>query len=182
MQIWLSCFELEENFNIWAWESLANSLTSSCLRTRKLLMGPQAKILVVDGDVAQLVEHRTSTPLRQVRFPGAARDFSPRISFQCRLCYGVLTPRCAIACINIFMHVKDPVVHVRVHRIMEKLKHPACTIGWVASLCGGRLSQGKATRISHGRNPSVTIQLWKKKLDWTCRKCVNISAYRLHMF
>ena len=29
------------------------------------------------GDVAQLVEHRTGTSLRQVRFPGAARDFSP---------------------------------------------------------------------------------------------------------
>ena len=29
------------------------------------------------GDVAQLVERRTSTPPRQVRFPLAARDFSP---------------------------------------------------------------------------------------------------------
>ena len=28
-------------------------------------------------DVAQLLERRTGTPLRQVRFPGAARDFSP---------------------------------------------------------------------------------------------------------
>ena len=39
------------------------------------------------GDVAQSVEHRTVTPLRQVRFPGAARDFSPRGNFQCRLSY-----------------------------------------------------------------------------------------------
>ena len=39
------------------------------------------------GDVAQLVEHRTVTPLTQVRFPGAARDFSPRVNFQCRLSY-----------------------------------------------------------------------------------------------
>ena len=37
------------------------------------------------GNVAQLVEHRTSTPLTQVRFPGAARDFSP--NFQCGLSY-----------------------------------------------------------------------------------------------
>ena len=29
------------------------------------------------GDVAQLVERRTGTPLRQVRFLGAARDISP---------------------------------------------------------------------------------------------------------
>ena len=30
------------------------------------------------GDVAQLVERRTGTPLRQVRFPSAERDFSAR--------------------------------------------------------------------------------------------------------
>ena len=34
------------------------------------------------GDVAQLVEHRTDTPLTQVRFPGAARDFFlPELTF-----------------------------------------------------------------------------------------------------
>ena len=44
------------------------------------------------GDVAQLVEHRTGTPLTQVRFPGAARGFSSRVNFQCRLSYGVRTP------------------------------------------------------------------------------------------
>ena len=38
-------------------------------------------------DVAQLLEHRTVTPLTQVRFPGAARDFSPGVNFQCRLSY-----------------------------------------------------------------------------------------------
>ena len=70
--------------------------------------------LVWSGDVAQLVEHQTSTLLRQVRFPGAARDFSPRVNFQCRLCYGVCTPPCATTCINICARVKDPVVHVRV--------------------------------------------------------------------
>ena len=34
--------------------------------------------------------------------------------------------------INISAHVKYPVVHVRVRWIMETLKHPACTVGWVA--------------------------------------------------
>ena len=34
------------------------------------------------GDVAKLVVRRTGTPLRRVRFPGAARDFSPRVNFQ----------------------------------------------------------------------------------------------------
>ena len=46
-----------------------------------------ALIILMGGDGAQLVEHRTGTPLTQVRFPGAARDFSPRINFQCRLSY-----------------------------------------------------------------------------------------------
>ena len=81
-----------------------------------------------DGDVAQLVEHRTGTPPTQVRFPGAAREFSPKVNFQCRLSYGVRTPPCAIACIYIRAHVKDPIVHVRVRWIMETLKHPACTV------------------------------------------------------
>ena len=106
------------------------------------------------GDVAQLLEHRTGTPPTQVRFPGAARDFSPRVIFQCRLSYGVGTPPCAIACIYVCAHVKDPVVHVRVWWITETLKHPACTGGWVAGF-----PPGKATRISHGRNPYGTIQL-----------------------
>ena len=42
--------------------------------------------------IAQLVEYLTKKPgaiLRQVQVPGAARDFSPRVSFQCRLSYGV---------------------------------------------------------------------------------------------
>ena len=52
-------------------------------------------------DVVQLAQHRTDMPLTQVRFPGAARDFSLRVSFQCRLSYGVHSPRCTIVCINI---------------------------------------------------------------------------------
>ena len=111
------------------------------------------------GDVARLVDRRIGTPLRQVRFPGAARDFSPRVEFQCRLSYGVRTPPCAIACINICAHVKDHVVHVRVRWSTETLKHPACTVGWVARLCPSWLSPGKATRIPHGRNPNGTVQL-----------------------
>ena len=38
-------------------------------------------VLLRGGDVAQLVEHRTGTPPTQVRFPGAARDFPPRVNF-----------------------------------------------------------------------------------------------------
>ena len=78
------------------------------------------------GEVAQLVEHRTVTPLTQVRFPSAARNSSLRVNSQCRL------PPCAIACINICAHVKDPVVHVRVRWIIETLKHLVCTVSWIA--------------------------------------------------
>ena len=44
--------------------------------------------------IAQWVEPPTEKPgaiLTRVRVPGAARDFSPRINFQCRLSHGVRT-------------------------------------------------------------------------------------------
>ena len=44
--------------------------------------------------IAQWVERRTEMPgiiLTRVRVPGAARDFSPRVNFQCGLSYGVRT-------------------------------------------------------------------------------------------
>ena len=95
-------------------------------KRKKLLFKHEVSIVNNNGvgNVAQLVEHRTGTSPTQVRFPGAARDFSPRVNFQCRLCYSVCTPPSAIACIYICAHVKDPVVHVRVRWIMETLKHP----------------------------------------------------------
>ena len=43
---------------------------------------------------AQLVEpptEKSGAVLTRVRVPSAARDFSPRVSFQCRLFYGVRT-------------------------------------------------------------------------------------------
>ena len=110
--------------------------------------------------LAQLVDLRTGTPLRQVRFPGAARDFSPRVYFQCRLSHGVRTPPCATACIYICTHVKDPVVHIRVRWIMETLKHTACTVGWVARLCRSWLSPGKSNP-----NPNGTIQLLNQNAE-----------------
>ena len=116
------------------------------------------------GDVAQLVEHRTGTQSTQVWIPGEARDFSPRVSMQCRLSYGVRTPPCAIECIYICAHVKDPRVHVRVRWIMETLTHSACTVGMVARLCHSWLFPGKAVRISYDRNPIGTLQLWKVKI------------------
>ena len=83
----------------------------------------------VGWDVAQLVEHRTVTSLTEVRFHGAARDFLSRVNFQCRLSFGVPTPPCAIACINICAHNKEPVVCVRYRWIMSTQTYPARTIG-----------------------------------------------------
>ena len=64
--------------------------------------------LLKGGDVAQLVERRTSTLLRQVQFPGAARDFSPsQFSVQTFLrC--LYSPFCANAYFNICAHIQDP--------------------------------------------------------------------------
>ena len=95
------------------------------------------------GNVAQLVECQTGRLLRQVRFHGAARDFSLKVNSQCRLSFNVHTPPCATARINICAHIKDPVVHVRVWWIMEALKHLACTEGLVAWFCRSWLSLGK---------------------------------------
>ena len=91
--------------------------------------------------------------------PRCGKGFSPRINFQCRLSHGVRTSPCAIVCIYICEHAKDPVVHAGVLWIMETPKHPACTIGRVARLYRSWLSPGKASRISHGRNPIGTIQV-----------------------
>ena len=96
------------------------------------------------GEVAQIVARQAGIPLGQVRFPGAAKEFSPEVNFQCRLSYGVRTPPCAIACINVCAHVKDPVVNVRVRWILETLKHAACNVGWVARLYRSWLSLGES--------------------------------------
>ena len=54
-------------------------------------------------------------------------------------------------------HVSDPVVHIGVRWVMETLKHPAYTVGWVARLCCSWLSPRKVTRISYERNANGTI-------------------------
>ena len=39
--------------------------------------------------------------------PRCREDFSPKVSFQCRLSYGVREPPCALVCINICAHVTN---------------------------------------------------------------------------
>ena len=74
------------------------------------------------GNVAHLVELRTSTVLTQVQFLSVAKDCFPRAAFQCRLSFSVYTSPCAVACINIFTHIRASLVNVRVQSIMETIK------------------------------------------------------------
>ena len=102
------------------------------------------------GDVDQLIERRTGTPLMQVWFPGATRIFLPESTFSSDISYGVRIISCAIACINICAHVKDPVVNV------------SCS-QWKCSMDYGNNNTPKMHRISHGRNRNGTVQLSGKK-------------------
>ena len=116
----------------WNFKELGCDKKKSCQNAHQQILSlPTASVASymqdVDGDAAQLVESGTGTPLMQVRLPGAARDFSPRVNFQCRLSNVLPCLICA--------HVKDLVVHVRVWWVMETVKPPACTVGWVARLC-----------------------------------------------
>ena len=118
------------------------------------------KMLIWGGDVAQLV--RASN--HHVADTGSVSLCSKGFFSQSQLSVQTLLHVSVHPCVqsrafNICAYVKDPVVRVRVRWSMETLKHPACTVGWVARLCRNWLSPGKATRISHGRNPIETIQL-----------------------
>ena len=74
------------------------------------------------------LEHQTVMPLMQGQFPSAARDFLPRVNFQCRLSISVRKPPCAIAYINICAHDTDSVVRVRVWWIMATQTYPTGTV------------------------------------------------------
>ena len=91
--------------------------------------------------------------------PLCGKGFFSESSFSADSLRCIRTPPCAITRIKICAHVKDPVVHVRLRWIMETLKHPACTEGWVARLCRSWLFPRKATRISHERNFNGTMQM-----------------------
>ena len=103
----------------------------------------------IGGDLAQLVRQRIF--LRESTFSADSLAVSVHLPL-------------AIACIYISAHVENSVAHVRVRWIMETLKHPVCTVGWLARPCRSWLSPGKAIRISHRRNSIWTIQLWKVKV------------------
>ena len=73
-----------------------------CVHLCEVKSGSEANTHYTRGGVAWLVQSRTGTPLWRVRFTGAARDFSPRVSCQCRLSYGVHT---AFVCNSMLEHL-----------------------------------------------------------------------------
>ena len=154
-------------------ESIFNAHSLTCVRTFQcdLLMTfscfcteGQRNRRSTGGDVVHLVRASDRHAADAGSIPRCGKEFFSQGQRSVQTLTCVRTPPCAIACINICAHVKDPVVHVRVRWIMETLKHPACTIGWITRLCRSWLSPRKATRISHGRKPTGTVQNNKNKV------------------
>ena len=102
-----------------------------------------------DARLGLLVERqieKSGAILIRVRVPGAARDFSPRASFQCRLFYGVRTaPGCkhASTCVRTFK-----IKNCHPYNCSDsKTLHAPIGMG-SAALAATLPFPGKATRIS----------------------------------
>ena len=79
-------------------------------------------------DVAQLVRASDPHAADAGSIPLVQQGiFFPESTLSADSC-GVRTTPCQIACINICVHDKDPVVHVRIQWIMATQTNPACTI------------------------------------------------------
>ena len=108
--------------------------------------------------IAQLVERPTEKPgavPTRVRVPGEVKDFSPRVSFQCRLLRCPYSPPCAIACINICTLVKNSTHWQPYHCFGHtKILHTLAEIG-SAVRAAAVPYLGKATRISRNGQSST---------------------------
>ena len=105
--------------------------------------------------IARLVERLTKKPgaiLTRVRVPGAARDFSPRVNFQCRLSYGVRT---APGCNHIHQHLcarQNPWTLAATLLFQHaKIRHRLVGTG-SAALAAAVPYSGKATHLSREGN------------------------------
>ena len=119
----------------------------------------------------QLVEcptEKSGAMLTWVWVPGAARGFSPRVSFQCRLSYGACTaPICA--------HVNNP--NSDSCNIVWRHTNTANTDGNEnAALAAAVPYPGKATWISH-KGQRKTLKCYKK-----LQKCFINPNYRWKWF
>ena len=69
--------------------------TSLCMKKKQQQQQNHVFCVWPGGDVVQLVEHGTGTQLKQVRFPSAAMDFSPRVNFSADSLWCSYTPVCS---------------------------------------------------------------------------------------
>ena len=79
-----------------------------------------------------------------LRFDSPVRQgiFLPVSTFSAESLTVSVHPRVQSHALKCVRTLKDLLVYVRVRWIMETLKHPACTVGWVARLCRSWLSPG----------------------------------------
>ena len=114
-----------------------------------------------EGDGMQLIWQSIGPARRRRRFDSPARQgtFLPEATFSRDSLTVSVHPPCAIARICICAHVQGSVVHVRVRWIMETLKTPSMRPSLGSTTLLRLAFPGKATRISHGKNPIGTIQL-----------------------
>ena len=117
---------------------------------RKLKKTPLHRGVV---DVAQSVRASDRHTADAGSIPRCGKGFFARSPLSVQTLLRVSLHPCAITCIDICAHVKDPVVHVKVRWIMETLKHPARTVGWVARLCRSWLSRGRQPEFPMGEIP-----------------------------
>ena len=109
---------------------------------------------------------QTIRKLRQVWFSGAAKDFSPRVNFQCRLSYSVYTSQRETARINICAQVKDLVLHVMSSADYGNTKTPS-THRRLGSTTLSQLAFSRESNLNFQREPSGTNTCGKKKsLHW----------------
>ena len=120
---------------------------------------------------AQLVKRlskKTGAILTRVRVPGAARDFSPRVNFRCRLSYRVRTAPVCIARISISMHIKkSPILSAIPLFGHMKILHTLTGMG-SAALVAAVPCPGKATRISCMEQGSNNFKKWTPKMHIFC--------------
>ena len=100
------------------------------------------------GDVAQLEQHWTVMPLRQLPLPGVARIFLSASTFSADSLMKSTQPSCAIPGINICAYVKDP-KHWQPYHCLDTRKYRLHRNRWSCSCSCCSLTQDKATQISH---------------------------------
>ena len=85
--------------------------TRKCLESGKRITFDHIYIYIYGTGVAQFVERPTEKPgaiLTRARVPGAARDFSPRVSFQCSLLRCLYSPRVQLHVSTSVCMLKNP--------------------------------------------------------------------------